>query len=411
MNSQTVLYLILFIVCFNFLLERILEILNQKAMSHELPKEAEGIYDKDKYAQMLRYEKETGRFSLLVSVLSFSVMVVLLATGFFGYFDGLIRYYFGSHPILTGLFFFALLGIASDVLTLPFSLYSTFVIEEKYGFNKTTLKTFFTDKLKGWLMGAVIGGGLYALIVWLYLQFGKEVWIFAWAVLGVFMVVMNMFYASWILPLFNTLTPLKEGSLREKIEGYCKKIDYPLSGLFVMDGSKRSSKANAFFSGLGKKKKIVLFDTLLEKLEEDEIVAVLAHEVGHYKKKHIQTSTVLSIFTTGLYLFIFTRFLGSETLAQAMGDTVPSFHISLIAFGFLFTPISMLIGLGLNILSRKNEYEADAFAKSTFSGKALEKGLKKLTVDSLGNLTPHPAYVFFHYSHPPVLKRLKALKP
>ena len=410
MNSEVVLNIILIILVADFVLERTLDWLNNKAISPTLPPQAKGIYDEEQYAKMLKYEKETGRFGLLTSTISFLVTFALLYSGFFGWFDGFIRFTFGSHPIYSGLLFFGILGLASDLLTTPFSIYGTFVIEAKYGFNKTTAKTYVLDKIKGWVLGGLIGGLLYAAIVWLYLQFGEQFWIFAWVLIAGFSLIMNMFYASWILPLFNKLSPMEEGSLRDRITQYCAKINYPLTGLFVMDGSKRSTKANAFFSGLGKKKKIVLFDTLIEKLKEEEVEAVLAHEVGHYKKKHIQTSTVISILSTGVTLYIFSLILGNEMISGALGTNQPSFHISLIAFGFLFSPISLVTGLLGNVLSRKNEFEADAFAKETSDSKALSGALKTLAVDSLSNLTPHKAYVFFYYSHPPLLERLRELE-
>ena len=410
MEADLLLKIILGFLVFGFALERWLNWLNNKIIKTQLPEEVVGIYKPEEYQKMLRYEKVTDQFSSLVGTLSFGVSFYLLSIGFFGWFDGLIRYAYGSHPIVNGLLFFGILGFVSDILTTPFAVYSTFVIEQKFGFNKTTVKTFITDKLKGWLVGALMGGLIYSLIVWLFLNFGENFWVYAWVFISLFSILMSMFYASWILPLFNKLTPLPEGELKSKIEGFCIKIKYPLTELFVMDGSKRSTKANAFFTGLGKKKKIVLFDTLIEKLTEEEVEAVLAHEVGHYKKKHILQSTITSIITTGIYLFVFAQFLNSPLLAEALGTSIPSFHISILAFGLLFSPISTIIGLVGNMVSRKNEFEADAFAKEFSNGEALKSGLKKLAVDSLSNLTPHPFYVFFNYSHPPLLKRLKALE-
>ena len=410
MDADLLLKIILGFLVFDFALERWLNWLNNKAMKPKLPEEAKGIYTEKEYRKMLSYEKETDRFSSLVGTISFGVSFYLLSTGFFGWFDGFIRYLYGSNPIVTGLIFFGILGLVSDILTTPLSVYSTFVIEAKYGFNKTTPKLFITDKLKGWLIGGVIGAALYSLIVWLFLTFGENFWIFAWVLISGFSILMSMFYASLILPLFNKLKPLEEGDLKSKINAFCQRINYPLTELFVMDGSKRSTKANAFFSGLGKKKKIVLFDTLIEKLNTEEVEAVLAHEVGHFKKKHILKSTFTSIITTGFYLFVLAQFLNNPLLAEALGTSIPSFHLSILAFGLLFSPISTIIGLFSNVISRKNEFEADAFAKEHSSSQALQNGLKKLAVDSLSNLTPHPYYVFFNYSHPPLLKRLKALE-
>jgi STE24 endopeptidase len=283
------------------------------------------------------------------------------------------------------------------------------VIEEKFGFNKTTPRTFVLDKLKGYLLGIIIGGGLLGLIIFIYRETGNNFWWMAWLAVAAFMMFATMFYASIILPLFNKLTPMPEGELRTAIENYCKKVNFKLNNLFVMDGSKRSSKANAFFSGLGPKKKIVLFDTLIEKHTTDELVAVLAHEIGHYKKKHTRTGLILGLAQSGLMLFILSLFLGNDELAKAMGASESSFHINALAFGILYSPLSEILGILGNILSRKHEYEADEYAKTTFSGNALAEALKKLSVDNLSNLTPHPAYVFVHYSHPTLLQRLKAL--
>lgn len=314
-----------------------------------------------------------------------------------------------THPIYSCLLFFAVLSIASDIITLPFSLYSIFVIEEKFGFNKMTIKTFIADKLKGYLIGGIIGGALLSAFVWFYGYAGENFWIYIWIIFSAFMLLMNMFYASWILPLFNKLTPLDEGELRTAIENYCSKVDFKLDNLFVMDGSKRSAKANAFFSGLGKKKRIVLYDTLINQHNTEELVAVLAHEIGHYKKKHTQQSFIVSIIQTGVTLFIFSRFVNNAAIAAAMGSAQPSLVLGMLGFGMLYSPVSMVIGLLMNILSRKNEYEADNYAATTYAAKPLADALKKLSVNQLSNLQPHPLYVFFNYSHPTLLQRLKAM--
>jgi STE24 endopeptidase len=308
------------------------------------------------------------------------------------------------------LLYFGVLSVLSSIINLPFSLYGTFVIEERFGFNRTTVKTFVLDMLKGIGLSLLIGAPLGAFIIWLYYGLGEHFWWVAWIVLSGFSLVMTMFAASWIMPLFNKFTPLEEGSLRSSIETYCAQVGFQLSRLFVIDGSKRSAKSNAFFSGLGPKKTIALYDTLLEQLEEQEVVAVLAHEIGHYKKQHIAQGLVLSTLQTGVMLFILGVFLRMPAFSEALGATEASFHVGIIAFGIVFSPISTLIGIGMNILSRKNEFEADAYARTTYDGLALGAALKKLTAENLGNLTPHPAYVFVHYSHPPVLKRLERLE-
>jgi STE24 endopeptidase len=299
--------------------------------------------------------------------------------------------------------------LAADILTLPFQFYAMFVIEEKYGFNKTTLKTFFIDKLKGYLLAAIIGAPLLGLLIFLIGSIGPNFWIWFALIASLFILFMNMFYTTLILPLFNKLTPLPEGDLKSAIQNFASGVEFPLDNILVIDGSKRSSKANAFFAGIGKKKKIVLYDTLIQNHTTEELVAVLAHEVGHFKKKHIIWGFVLSIIQVFFSLFILSLMVYTENLSLALGGIEHSIHLNLIAFSILFSPISGFTGLFMSMYSRRNEYEADCYARETFSGSALASALKKLSVDSLSNLYPHPWYVFFHYSHPPLLKRLEAL--
>jgi STE24 endopeptidase len=400
--------LIVTIVVLDFIVDKYLDYLNLKNWSPELPKEAEGIYDAEKYRKSMEYYKVNHRFGLLTSSLSFVLVLFMLFAGGFGWLDSYVRT-ITTHSVWSALLFFGILGIASDIIATPFSVYHTFVIEERFGFNKTTVKTYILDKLKAYLLGAIIGGGLLALIVLIYQKTGSNFWWLAWFVMAAFMMFATMFYASIILPLFNKLTPLPEGELRTAIENYCRKVNFRLTNLFVMDGSKRSSKANAFFSGLGPKKKIVLFDTLIEKHTTDELVAVLAHEIGHYKKKHTRTGLLLGLAQSGMMLFILSLFLGNVELAKAMGAEQSSFQVNILAFGILYSPLSEILGILSNILSRKHEYEADHYARSTYNGSSLAAALKKLSVDNLSNLKPHPAYVFVHYSHPTLLQRLKAL--
>jgi STE24 endopeptidase len=305
--------------------------------------------------------------------------------------------------------FFAILMIASDILSLPFSLYSIFVIEEKFGFNKTTIKTFILDKIKGALVAAILGGVVLSLFVWFYSFTGELFWFWSWLLFVAIMLLMTMFYASVFVPLFNKLTPLPEGELRTEIEQYCTKVGFKLDNLFVMDGSKRSTKANAFFSGLGAKKRIVLFDTLVDNYTKEEITAVLAHEVGHYKKKHTLTSLILSALQVGVMLFLFSLVISSKQIPLALGIQEPSFHIGFLVFSILYTPLSMLTGVLMNMVSRKNEYEADNYAKTTYNHNPLILALKKLSGDSLSNLTPHPINVFVNYSHPTLLQRIRSL--
>jgi STE24 endopeptidase len=397
------------IISLDFVVDKYLDYLNLKSWSPQLPKEAEGIYDEEKYRKSMEYYKVNHRFGLLTSSFSIVLVLVMLFSGGFGIVDNYVRS-ITTHPVWMALLFFGILGLAGDLLSMPFSIYRTFVIEERFGFNKTSVRTFILDKLKGYLLGAIIGGGILSIIVLIYQQTGSSFWWLAWIVMAGFMMGATMFYASIILPLFNKLTPMPEGPLRTAIENYCSKVNFRLNNLFVMDGSKRSSKANAFFSGLGPKKKIVLFDTLIEKHTTDELVAVLAHEIGHYKKKHTRTGLILGLAQTGLMLFILSVFLGNDELAKAMGAEQSSFHINILAFGILYSPLSEILGIIGNVLSRKHEYEADNYARTTYNGAALAEALKKLSVDNLSNLKPHPAYVFVHYSHPTLLQRLRALQ-
>jgi STE24 endopeptidase len=317
---------------------------------------------------------------------------------------------FSENTILQALIFFGILMLASDIIGTPFSVYSTFVIEEKFGFNKTTVKTFILDKIKGWILGAIIGGGILALIIWLYTLNEKMFWIWAWIAISGFSIFMTMFYSSIIVPIFNKQTPLEEGELRQAIEEFSKKAGFKLDNIFVIDGSKRSTKANAYFSGLGSKKRIVLYDTLINDLTTEEIVAVLAHEIGHYKHKHTVSNIIFSIIQTGIMLFIFSIFVNNTELSKAMGSQVVSFQLGLIAFGILYSPISTILSLIMNTISRKHEYQADKFAKDYGQANGLISGLKKLTEKNLSNLTPHPYYVYFYYSHPTLYQRINAIK-
>jgi STE24 endopeptidase len=298
----------------------------------------------------------------------------------------------------------------SDLLSTPFNYYHTFIIEEKFGFNKTTLKTFLVDKIKGWLISAILGGLLLSTIIWFYEAVGSNFWLYAWGIIAVFVFFINMFYARLIVPLFNKQTPLSDGSLKTKIQDYAQKVGFKLDKIVVIDGSKRSTKANAYFSGFGSEKRVTLFDTLIKDLEEEEIVAVLAHEVGHYKRKHILFNLIISILIMGFTFWLLSLFIGNPILSEALNVASPSFHIGLIAFGILYSPISELTGLIMNFISRIFEYQADNYAKETFDAAPLISGLKKLNKNSLSNLTPHPAYVFVYYSHPTLLQRYHNMK-
>ena len=408
MEATSLLTLILVIVGFGFALDQFLDYLNRKANRDEIPEAMKGYYDEEKYAKSQEYQRVNGRFSLFSSAFSFILSIGMLYFGGFGWIDDLVRTWV-SNPMLQSLVFFGVLFIASDILGIPFSLYGTFVIEEKFGFNKTTPKTFILDKFKGYALTVIIGGAALWVLLYLINTIGENFWWYFWIVIAALILFTNMFYTSLILPLFNKLTPLEDGDLKQAIEAYSQQIKFPLDNIYVIDGSKRSNKANAFFSGIGKKKKIVLYDTLINNHSIEELVAVLAHEVGHFKKKHIIYSFGLSILQVGVMLFIMSLMVFNEELSLALGGTSFAIHLNLIAFSILYSPISQITGILMNIFSRKNEFEADAYARDTYDGEQLQIALKKLSVDSLSNLYPHPAHVFMHYSHPPLLKRLDAL--
>lgn len=393
--SQTLFYIIIGLVIADFIFERFLEYLNSTQWSDQLPDDLKGIYDEAKYSQQQAYEKVNFRFSMFSSSFSFVLLLMMFLFSGFAWVNSLALLV-STNSIITALIFFGILLFASDVITTPFSIYDTFVIEEKFGFNKTTVKTFILDKLKGWLLGAIIGGGLLAFIIYIYQLTTGNFWIYAWMVVSVFSIFMVLFYSNLIVPLFNKQTPLPDGELKSAIENFSRKVGFKIDNIYMIDGSKRSTKANAYFTGLGAKKRIVLYDTLINDLAVNELVAVLAHEIGHYKKHHVIWSLTLGIIQTGIVLFIFSLFVGSPELSAALGVEKPSFHIGLIAFGVLYSPISMFTGLAMNIFSRKNEYQADEFAAKYFDSNELSSALKKLSVKNLSNLRPHPVYVFFH---------------
>ncbi len=407
---NSVFIIIVSIVIFGYLLERILTILNSTKWSTKLPRAVSDVYDPGQYRKSQQYKRANDRLGWITSTFSLVVILLMLFLGGFSFVDNILREYTGN-PILLALLFFGILMFASDIINIPFSIYDTFVIEEKFGFNKTTVRTFILDKIKGWLLALIIGGGLLALVVWFYKITGTMFWVYAWIAVSLFSIFMAMFHSTLIVPLFNKQTPLEEGELRDAIHKFSHKVGFKLASIFVIDGSKRSTKANAYFSGLGPKKRIVLFDTLIKDLGIKEIVAVLAHEIGHFKKKHIIIGVILSIIQTGVTLFIFSLFVDNPHLSKALGSDIASFHLGLISFGILYSPISTVIGLATNVFSRKNEYTADRFTKENYNGEALIKALKKLSSKNLSNLTPHPVYVFFHYSHPTLLQRIRALRP
>lgn len=402
-------YILIAIIILQFLVDATVDYLNAKKFKDPIPNELSDIFDVVEYKKSQLYKTANYRFGVLSGTFSLLLTLSFLIFGGFEWADGMARNY-TTNPILIAIIFFAIIMIGSSIVNIPFSYYSTFVIEEKFDFNKTSRKTFFLDILKSWLLTAFLGGGILTLVIWFYEWAGTNFWIYAWGVIALLSLFMNMFYSKLIVPLFNKQTPLGNGTLKIKIEDYTKKVGFELQNIFIIDGSKRSTKANAYFSGFGKQKRVTLYDTLVNDLEEEEIVAVLAHEVGHYKRKHIIFNLTASILLTGLTLFILSLFINTPEVSLAIGVSTPSFHAALISFGILYSPISEVTGLIMNYLSRKFEYQADNYAKNTYNATPLITSLKKLSKTSLSNLTPHSTYVFMNYSHPTLLDRIKNLK-
>ena len=417
MTAQLWFFIIISLVIFNYLFSNLLDYINHRNWKDEIPNELKDFYDKEKYKKAKNYALSKNKISLFSSSLSFLLVISLIVFNGYGIIDQFVSFnltksfdslQISSNFIQSGVFFLTLF-ILNSIISIPFSYYNTFVIEEKFGFNKTTKLTFFIDIIKSTLLSFFIGGILLFLALYLYENLNDGFWLWLWIGLSLLMILINMFYADLIVPIFNKLTPLDDGELRNKIEKYSKDVGYLLKNIYVIDGSKRSTKANAFFSGLGPRKTIALYDTLIEKHTENELVAVLAHEVGHFKKKHIFSGLIMSIIQIGIMSFFFELCLKLPEISIALGGLESSFHLGLVGFSIIFSPISILSGIIMNYNSRKNEFEADAYAKETFNGEDLSLALKKLSVDSLSNIYPHPLYVFFHYSHPPLIQRLRAL--
>ena len=408
MTPTTLFYIFISILIVSFIIDQVLDALNAKHYNDAIPEVLNDVYDTEEYQKSQDYKKTNYRFSLITASFSIITTLAFFFLDGFAIIDGIARD-FSKNEIIITLLFFGIIMLGSDIITTPFSYYQTFVIEEKFGFNKTTKKLFIIDKIKGWLMSIVLGGVILALLTWFYQTTENTFWLYAWVLIAGFTLFMNLFYSRLIVPLFNKQTPLESGSLRDAISNYAQTVGFNLDKIFVIDGSKRSTKANAYFSGFGSEKRVTLYDTLIKDLEEEEIVAVLAHEVGHYKKKHIIFNLATSVLLAGLTLYILSLLISNPLLSQALGVAKPSFHIGLIAFGILYSPISTITGLIMNWFSRKFEYQADDYAKNTYKAQPLITSLKKLSKNSLSNLTPHPAYVFIHYSHPTLLERFKNL--
>jgi len=401
---------ILTTLLFSYALNVITEILNLSALRDELPPEFKDVFDPEAYKKSQDYTRATTRFGLLTSTFGLLLTLVFWFAGGFNYLDQIVRQW-NLHPILTGLVYIGILILAKSLISLPFSIYSTFVIEERFGFNKTTPKTFILDLLKGLLLGVLLGGPLLAGVLAFFQYAGAIAWLYCWLAVTVFTLFVQFIAPTWIMPLFNKFTPLEQGELREAIMDYARSVKFSLKNVFVMDGSKRSTKSNAFFTGFGKNKRIALYDTLIEKHTVPELVSVLAHEIGHYKKKHIIQSLLISIAHTGVMFYLLSIFISHEGLFEAFYMEHVSIYAGLIFFGMLYSPIELILSVFMQIFSRKNEYEADRFAaETTEDPNSMIAALKKLSRDNLSNLTPHPVYVFLNYSHPPVLQRIRALR-
>ena len=402
--------IILAAIIIDFTLEIISNRLNLKALSKELPDEFEDVYDEETYAKSQEYTRVRTKFGFITGTFDLMLLLGFWFSGGFNWLDQWARG-FDYGVIGTGLIFIGTLVIAKSIISLPFSLYSTFVIEERFGFNKTDAKTFIADRLKGLALSVLIGGPLLAGIIAFFEYGGAWAWLYAWLAVTAFSLVMQYVAPTWIMPIFNKFEPLEDGELREAIESYADKVDFPLQGIYVMDGSKRSSKSNAFFTGFGKNKRIALYDTLIKNHTTEELVAVLAHEIGHYKKKHIVKNMTISIVHTGIMFVLLSIFLQVPALFDAFFMEEMSVYAGLLFFGLLYSPVETILGIFMQMMSRTHEYEADNFAASTIEKpEEMVNVLKKLSKDNLSNLTPHPFYVFLNYSHPPALKRIKEIR-
>lgn len=409
-NMNTYALIILTALLLEYFLNLVADLLNLKTLSANLPKEFEGIYEAETYKKSQSYTRTRTVFGIFESTFSLTITLLFWFLGGFNYLDVIVRdLQLGF--VFTGLVYIGILILVRSILSLPFSIYSTFVIEEKFGFNKTTPKVFIADLTKGLLLTIVLGVPLLIGILALFEYAGEFAWLYCWIAASVFILFVQFIASTWIMPLFNKFTPLQDGELREAIVSYAKSVEFPLKGIYVMDGSKRSSKSNAFFTGFGKNKRIALFDTLIQKHTIPELVSVLAHEIGHYKKKHIIQGLIISILHMGLMFFLMSIFVTQPGLFDAFFMENVSVYAGLLFFGMLFTPLEFILSLALNALSRKNEYEADRFAVETMkSSEPFVDALKKLSKDNLSHLTPHPFYVKMNYSHPPVVERIKEIK-
>jgi len=402
--------IILFFLLLDYVLNLAADILNLKSLDQPLPDEFKDVIDERTYEKSKDYTRTRTRFGIVTGSFDLVVLLVFWFAGGFNWLDQVVQT-FGYGVVGTGLFYIGALILFKIILSLPFSIYSTFVIEEQFGFNKTTPKLFVTDRLKSLMLTALLGGPLLAGVIAFFEFGGPWAWVWAWLIVTAFTLVIQFIAPTWIMPLFNKFEPLEDGELRQKIRDYAAEVRFPLRGVYVMDGSKRSTKSNAFFTGFGKNKRIALFDTLIEKHTPEELVAVLAHEIGHFKKKHIPKNMAVSIIHTGIMFALLSLFLQVPGLFEAFYMEQMSVYAGLVFFGLLYAPVEMLLSAGMQLLSRKYEFEADSFAAETLEDpEAMVDVLKKLSKDNLSNITPHPFYVFLNYSHPPVLERIKSIR-
>jgi STE24 endopeptidase len=393
----------------DFILNLVADTLNLKHLKNELPLAFEGVYDPERYRQSQQYLKVNTQFGWITSALNFLVILAFWFGKGFPLLDKWVRT-FELGPVLSGLIYIGVLVLLRAVLSLPFSVYATFVIEERFGFNKTTWRTYVMDLLKGLILALLLGTPLLAVILAFFQYAGPHAWLYCWIGVTLYMLAVQFIAPTWIMPLFNKFTPLEEGELRTAILAYAKAINFPLENVYQMDGSRRSKKSNAFFTGFGQHKRIVLFDTLIRQHTVDELVAVMAHEMGHYKKKHIRQALMLGILQTGLMLYLLSHFIAYQGLFDAFYMPQQSVYAGMLFFAMLYAPIDFFVGILMQIRSRKNEMVADQFAAETTKDPgSMVAALKKLSVDNLSNLTPHPFYVFLNYSHPPVLQRIQSL--
>ena len=410
MDYSEIKFLLLVIVTISFLFELISGLLNFNSFDKPLPENVKNIFSKDEYSKSQSYKKANFKFGLISSIYGFLIIFIVLYFGILGELDSYLRNITFENEISLSILFFLSIFLISDLIKIPFQLYKIFVIEENFGFNTMKISTFLVDKIKSYLISSFFIVILITPLLLFIMLYPESFWIYFWMLISAFLIFANIFYTSLIVPLFNKLEVLKDGELKQKLDDFSRKVNFPLSNIFVINGSLRSKKANAFFSGLGKNKKIVLYDTLIKNHSADELVAVLAHEIGHYKLNHVKTNMAISVVTTGFMLFILSNFIFNSQVSYALGGNVSFRHLEIFAFFIIYSPVSSLISILMNIKSRKNEYEADEYAVKNFEKKPMVDALKRLSKDNLTNLTPHPLYEFINYSHPSISKRLYSIE-